>query len=233
MVRNITAIAALALAAGSAQATFFSFSSDRNTDGPTFASTGAKSVRDGRPFDLSGTVIVDFMFDLDEDGPAGPSVIPAAFEFSADITNYSVTPIAGNFIHSWTLSGDYRFVELTSGTEFFSASFGNALMANFSDSASLLSTSGSLLSNKPADGALAFTTAGPLAGVGVNAEQSFSFSLSAFRNAGNGSRVAVAGDGGFLAQWKSEGSWSAKAAPAPGSVGLLGLGGLLLARRKR
>lgn len=228
-----TAIAALTLAAAAAQATTFSFSSDRNTDGPTLASLASGSVRDGRPFDLGGTVIVDFLYDVDEDGPAGPGIIPASFELDASVTGYAMTPFAGNFIHSWTLEGTFRFIELTSGEAFFSAAFGNALLTNFSDSPTLLAASGSLLSNSSADPALTFTTAGPLAGMDVSAGEDFSFSLSALRGSADGARVPIAADGGFLTSWKAEGSWSARAVPAPGAMALLGLGAMILARRQR
>lgn len=233
MINRLIGIGALMMLAGSAQASFFSFSSDRNTDGPTFSSLSGKSVSDGRPFDVTGKVTIDFMYDADENGPGAATIIPASFEFDATATSYAVTPFAGSFIHSWTLAGTYKFTELTTGTTFFSAAFGNALMTNFSDSSTLLSLSGSILSNKPADGSLAFATAGALAGVDVSGGQDFSFSLSAFRSAANGGRVGVAADGSFLSQWKSEGSWSAHAVPAPGALALIGLGGLMLAKRKR
>lgn len=234
MRNSITAIAALTLAGATAQATTFSFSSDRNTDGPTLASLQSGSVIDGRPFDLGGQVVVDFFYDLDENGPGGAGVIPAAFEFSAAIKSYTVTSVAGNFLHSWTLEGQYKFIELTTGQTFFTATFANALMSNFSDSAALLSKSGSMQSNLAADAALAFTTGGALAGLDVTGLPDFGFTMTALRSAANGGRVAVAADGRFLSPWKSESSWSARAVPAPGALALVGLGGLLLARgRKR
>ncbi|MCC6677704.1 MAG: hypothetical protein IT436_11215 [Phycisphaerales bacterium] len=233
MGNRTAAIAALTLAAASASATTFSFSSDRNTDGPTLASLQAGSVIDGRPFDLGGQVIVDFFYDMDEDGPGGPAIIPASFEFNAVITNYTAVPVGGDFLHSWTLEGQYKFTELTTGQTFFTATFANALMSNFSDSATLLSKSGSLQSNKPADAALAFTTGGALTGVDLTALQNFSFSMSALRSAANGGRVAIAADGRFLSPWKSESSWSARAVPAPGAAALLAFGGLIVARRRR
>lgn len=233
MRNSIAAIAALTLAGASAQATTFSFSSDRNTDGPTLASLQSGSVIDGRPFDLGGQVIVDFFYDLDEDGPGGAGVIPAAFEFTAAVKDYSVTPIAGNFMHSWSLEGQYKFIELTTGQTFFTATFANALMSNFSDSATLLSKSGSMQSSKAADLALSFTMGGALAGLDLTSLPNFSFTMTALRSAANGGRVAVAPDGRFLSPWKSESSWSARAVPAPGALALVGLGGLLVARRKR
>lgn len=227
------AIAALTLTAATASATTFSFSSDRNTDGPTLASLQAGSVIDGRPFDLGGQVIVDFFYDADEGGPGGPAVIPASFEFDAVITNYTAVPVGGNFLHSWTLEGQYKFTELTTGQTFFTATFASALMSNFSDSATLLSKSGSMQSSKPADSALVFATGGALTGLDVTALQDFAFSMSALRSAANGGRVAIGADGRFLSPWKSESSWSARAVPAPGAAALLALGGVFVGRRKR
>lgn len=225
----VTAFGVCALT-GAAQAGFFSFASDVNPDGPTFASLSASQLRDGRPFDLNSSVRVDVLYDADEDGPAGPTVIPATFEASTTVRSYTVIPFGGQFIHAWTLAGTYRLKDL-SGTQIFVAEFSKAVLTSWSESASLLGTSASLQDNINADSSLDFLTSGALAGAPIG-NPNFSFSLTALTQQG-GARVPVATDGSFLTPWKSEGSWSAQAIPMPGTLALLGIGAGMVGRRRR
>ena len=130
--RNLSlAIAALAFAAGSAQAALFSFASDRNTDGPTFSALASNTVSDGRTLDANGIISVDFLADRDDNGPIAAQSILARFEFSANITSYQPVPFAGQFIHNFTLSGGYNIIDDATNAVIFSATFSNALFSSW------------------------------------------------------------------------------------------------------
>ena len=80
-------------------------------------------------------------------------------------------------------------------------------------------------------GALTFATFGALSDIDVSQLRDFAFSLSNVRLA-NGNRVPVE-QGALGTPWKAEASFSAHAVPAPGAITLAGLGGLVMARRRR
>lgn len=211
---------------GAAQAGFFSFASDQNPDGPTFAGL-AMQVSDGRAFDASGAVTVDLMYDADEDGPAGPVVIPSQFTFSAATTSYAVTPFGGQYIHAWTLEGNYR---ITGAGSILTADFRNAVLVSWSESPSLLGASASIIGNLATDPALRFDAAGAL-GSAPLLDPGFAFTLTHLRGA-SGGRVSLGPGGAFAETWTSEGSWSARTIPSAGSVALLA-GAAAAGRRRR
>lgn len=212
---------------GAAQAGFFSFASDTNPDGPTFAAM-TMQIADGRAFDTSGAVTVNLMYDADDDGPTGPVVIPAEFTFQASLTSHSVTPFGGQFIHAWTLQGFYR---LRGADSILTADFRNAALVSWSDSASVMGASASIIGNFATDPSLRFDAAGSLGSAPVG-DPNFAFTLTHIRNDAGG-RVALGAGGVFADTWRSEGSWSAQTIPATGSLALLGASAGLIRRRRR
>ncbi len=226
----VLAAGALALAAGAAQAAHFSFASDGNPNGPTFSGLAGSVITDGRPQDADNAVTVNFLVDRDEDGPGVAQSIAARFEYSAVITNYSVAPFAGQFNHQFSLQGTFSIIDASTDQAVFVASFGNALFSSWSNSAASLGRSASMQGNDDT-GALTFATFGALSDIDVSQLRDFAFSLSNVRLA-NGNRVPVE-QGALGTPWKAEASFSAHAVPAPGAITLAGLGGLVMARRRR
>lgn len=212
---------------GAAQAGFFSFASDTNPDGPTFSAL-ATQISDGRSFDASGAISVNLMYDADDDGPTGPVVIPSEFTFLATTTSYSVTPFAGQFIHAWTVRGSYR---LTAPGSILTADFGNSVLVSWSDSASVMGTSASIIGNLATDPSLRFDAAGAL-GSAPTGDPNFAFTLTNLRN-DLGGRVLLGAGGVFADDWQSEGSWSAQTIPSAGSLAMLGAAAITGRRRRR
>jgi hypothetical protein len=230
------AVLALAVAAGSANAAFFSFASDRNPDGPTFSGNTSRStiIRDGRPFDADNQITITFLVDRDEDGPGAPEAIESRLEFEGDIGAYLLLNRGSRFLHTWDFEGGFRVIEQATNQTIFQASFGAALLTSLSESRSNMGVSATIENNVDADPSLTFTTGGRLADLDVSQSQSFAFTLTNLRQQGNALRVPVVqnnfgGDG----PWISEGSFSARAIPTPGALALAGMGVLVAGRRRR
>lgn len=237
MKRNtVGAVLALAVAAGSANAAFFSFASDRNPDGPTFAGNTSRStlIRDGRPFDGNNQVTISFLVDRDEDGPGAPEAIEARLEFEGDVGGYLLLNRTSRFLHTWDFNGGFRVVEQATNQTIFQASFGAALVTSLSESRTLMGVSATIENNIDADPSLSFTTAGRLADIDVSQSKSFAFTLTNLRQQGNALRVPVVQSNfGGEGPWISEGSFSARAIPTPGALALAGMGMLVAGRRRR
>lgn len=235
LIRSISIVLAATCIAGAAQASFFSFASDRNPDGPTFAgaTTGPGVVRDGRPFDGNNSVSVNFLADLDEDGPNAPQSFDARFEFDGNLSGYQMISFGTRFVHVFNLDGAFSVINNADDTTLFQATFRGATFASISNSAGLLGQSASLSNDDAADASLVFTTGGALAGVGVDSSRDFVFTLTNLRLSGNGGRVGVTPGGSVSGPWIAEGSFSAQAVPSAGSLALLGLGLGAMGRRRR
>jgi MYXO-CTERM domain-containing protein len=223
------------LSALAAADTTFSFASDSNNDGPTFEGLAPSSIVDGEALDASGDVIVDLLFDANGDLPGGGSSFNSFFNFDADTTDYNVTAFGGNFIHSWTMSGSFDFVETGTGLTVLTIAFENALLTSFSSSSTALGTTATLQSSEDVDPGLAFTPGNPLIGLGItdlSANEGFAFTLTNIVSLAGGS-VGLTQQGAFVGDWQSEGSFSAVAVPAPGALAMLGLAALAGRRRRR
>ncbi len=230
--KNImSAVGALALAAGAANAALFSFASDRNADGPTFSGLAPNVITDGRPQDGDGAVTTLFLVDRDEDGAGPVQAIASRFEYNAVVTNYQAVVFGGQFSHQFTLDGSFSIVDVNTNQPIFTVNFDNAFLSSWSNSMASLGRSAQMQNNDDSDPGLTFQTFGVLADVDVSDLRDFGFSLSNVRLA-NGNRVPVTANG-LGTPWRAEGSFSAHAIPAPGAVALGALGALVITRRRR
>lgn len=223
----------LALAAGSAQAAFFSFASDTNQNGPTFRNTGANgsTLNDGGTLNTNGSVNGPLLADLDEDGPNAPISINARFTFNGSLSNYQAISLSSGFLHTFRVNGTFSFLDAATSGNVMTATFANAVFASYSNTASTLGRTASIQANAGTDPTLAFSFGGALGTESLPEDENFVFTLTSLRNSSGG--FVTVTPNGTLGDLRSEGSFSAAAIPAPGAVALLGLGGLIVARRRR
>ncbi|MDX2132806.1 MAG: hypothetical protein SFY69_12220 [Planctomycetota bacterium] len=225
--------------AGVAKADFFSFASDMNTDGPTFAGApflppGLGTITDGAHMNIDHTVRVSLLWDADEDGP-GPAVpITSNFVMQMSLNSYSPAPVSGGFLHSYAGSGSFEFQDPTTLASFLRVEFSNAIFSTFSASALTWGSTGTIQANAGTDAALAYIpgATGPLAGRSLTDNEGFAFTLTALRAMGGGN-VPVLQNGAVTTEWLSEGSWSGHAVPAPAGLALALAGLGVFARRRR
>ena len=226
----------MVLAAGAANADFFSFASGGNPDGPTFrggpGSVPFGVISDGSSLDLGGSVTVDFLWDQDEDGPGAAVVIPSTFTLTATSGTYQTTSFAGQVIHNFTMSGNYTFRRQSDNAVVMTVNFANALFTSWSTSTAELGQTATLISNIDVDPTLTFTAGPALGSAAFTQSPDFAFTLTALRD-NNGGRAGTTPNGGFAEAWRSEGSWSAQAIPAPGALALAGIAMVSVARRRR
>ncbi len=239
-------IAAIALSAGAAQATFFSFASDFSADTSwTFTgggTLGANAIRDAAPVnDLVALFINDDNGNLPPQGPF------LDFNASMPMRWLASTPIgAGRFVHIYSLDeGSFRFDDILGNTQ-YRVDYTNAVLTVLGDEFSW----GATATIQGADGPGASVTwfaaqdnapYGVFAGNSIGPDD-FAFTLteinvSGQRPLGGVPRgVAINPDTRLpVQQWWSEGSFSGGAywVPAPGTV-MLAIAGLgVLARRRR
>lgn len=219
---------------GAAQADItFSFGSDGNADGPTFAG-GGLSMFDGGAFSGDGQVNVDFLVDTNGDGAGGGFNFAEVFLFGAELSNYTMSAEGGGFVHIWHVQGAFS---MDDGTFDFGVSWDDALLVSYSESSRFLGTTMTLQGSEGIDPSVLFQAGENLNGIGItdasiSGNESFAFSLTNVRTL-EGQRVPVSNEGVILDEWISEGSFSASAVPAPGALGLLISAGLISRRRRR
>lgn len=229
--------AIFALFAVPARADTFSFASGSNADGPIFA--GAPSIppaigsfTDGQHLNVDHMVMVDLVWDADEDGPAPAAVLPALFTFRAQLLSYTSIPVDGAFLHSYTATGFIDFVDPNTFERILRINYRNALFTSWSDSASLWGQTAALQGHLGVDPNLVFLPGPSLPGRILTESEDFAFDLTNIRT-DDGARVPINANGGILDTWLSEGSFSAQAVPAPGTAALALLAGMVAARRRR
>ncbi|MDX2132807.1 MAG: hypothetical protein SFY69_12225 [Planctomycetota bacterium] len=222
----LASLATLA-ASGLAQAAFVSFASDTNPAGPTFRGFPVGAAL-GRLQD-DAPVSVNFLVDLDEQGPGGPVSIPATFDFDATLNSYAY---AGG-VHVYNTSGYFQFNEAAGGGLILRVEWQNGAFTSLGPGPNALGPSGSVLSNSAADPSMVITTGGILGGIIASGrDNSFAFTLTdLFDLARN--PVPVQNGGNIGAEFTAEGSFSGRVVPTPGALVLLGLGGLAIVRRRR
>ena len=230
----VTASLCVALSAGAARADFFSFASDRNREAPTFRTFANDNVlRDARSLDPTQRIEVDLLWDADENGPGGPVTFETFLTFNGSLSGYQVTPLAGGFLHTYTLGGLFSFADRATQQTLLSVNFRSSLFASFSDRADALGETATIQASGSTDVTLLFTGAGPLDGRNFSGTRNFAFTLTDLSDLATGGRAGVNGAGISPNGWTAEGSFSARAIPSPGSLALAGLGALVAARRRR
>ncbi|MGD9692836.1 MAG: hypothetical protein AB7G17_05435 [Phycisphaerales bacterium] len=225
---RITLATAVALLAGSAaQGAFISFASDTSPANPTFVSTfdGVTYVRDFGPTN------VDLQIDVDENGPAGPITLNANMTAEFTLSFAGTVPLGGSTMaHVFSLSGYFQFNDAAGGM-ILRADVTNGAFTGVGSSSSIFSA---IMS-----GSGASYTLGSIAtevGFGGVQDGDFGFSLTAINGGAGAALLFPFGDGASpvgIGQFQSEGSFSGRFIPAPGPTALLGIGGLVIARRRR
>jgi hypothetical protein len=233
MVRTIACIAAVALAAGTAHGAFFSFASGTASGAWTFNSQGGATFGSGL-----GQTPVTLLID-DRNGMLPTLEVSSRFLSSITLTHVASVPLGGgNFAHTYLANGGFSFVDTAAGTPLLTTEFTDALFTArggqgaWGTTASLQGDSGVSMvwsgANLPGYGLAP----------GALAQPSFAFGMAALNSSGAipynfeqpGRTLSNSLPAGA---WFAESSFTAAAIPAPGAIGLLGTGGVLLARRRR
>ncbi|MDX2132805.1 MAG: PEP-CTERM sorting domain-containing protein [Planctomycetota bacterium] len=245
--KNIAIAATLALSAGAAHATTFSFASDFAADTSwTFTGAGtpsAATIRDAVP-------VTDLLalFRDDDNGPLPPSGPFLDFNANMGIRWVSSTPTTGGaFVHIYAMDvGAFQFDDILGNTE-FRVTYFNAVMTVLGTEFAWGSTATIQGADNANGGSVTWFAANTDAAYGIFAGNSvgpddFAFTLteintSGRRPLGNLPRGVAIDQQTRLPtqQWWSEGSFSGGAywVPAPGATALLLAGAGLVARRRR
>jgi hypothetical protein len=236
MLRPLICASVVAAVAGSANAAFFSFASDNDHTSWTFAGQGASLTNASDPADPQ-TLLID-----DNNG-----VLPALSfqtQFIANMTLGYVasTPLGnGAFMHSYSLNGTFTFNSAV-GLPLLQATVTGGALTAIGSNTQWFSTATLQGSDYPGNpgGTVTYTWLGVsapeydlLTGASINPDD-MAFTLTVI-NSALGRGVAIGTNHLPSASWRSEGSYSGSGhwIPAPGSMALLGVGGLLAARRRR
>jgi MYXO-CTERM domain-containing protein len=230
--------ALIALAAGSAQAAFFSFASGSAGNAWTFNGNGL-TITDG-----TGTNPITLLID-DNNGPLATLNVSSTFDANIILAYAGSTNLGGgNFAHNYTAQGTFSFTDMVSGTPLLNVAFTGALFTAQGGQNSWYSTAA--LQGNPSGGATVTMnwTGANLPGYnlapGSLVNQSFAFDFSALNTSGalpyGGQSPGTPLTANFVptGTWFSEASFSAAGnIPAPGALALLGLGTLVATRRRR
>ena len=230
MTRAILGCAVLALAAGSAQAAYFSFASDNNHTDWTFGGFGA-SVNDAQDPSDPMQLLID-----DDNGLLPQLAFNVEFEADFDIAFVGSVPLGGNLVHTYSVNGTFSFLQ--AGNPLLTGTITNGALSAIGTQGAWFSTAaiqgndnpnGSVSyqwfgADNPAYGLFASTSIGPDDGA---------FTLTVL----NDGTPGVGLDPANLPsnEWFSEGSFSGSAQfiPTPGSLAVLGLAALAGLRRRR
>ncbi len=242
MVRSLASCAALGLAAGLAQAAFFSFPSDTADRAWTF--TG----NDGFIDQAVGPNDPLVLFIDDNNGILPRLEVSVRFEAHFNLRHVGSIPLGGGaFSHNYLSSGVFSFRDVAAGVVLLGVEFQNGLFTARGGENSWFTT-GALQVDHGAGASVNMTWGGAeLPGYGLmpgplnGLPRGFAFDLTALNHDGRipwGGQlpgVPLNPNNKQPAQrWWSESSFSATAfVPAPGTLAVLGLAGLATARRRR
>jgi MYXO-CTERM domain-containing protein len=238
------ACAALALAAGSANAALFSFASDSADHAWTYTGNGA-NISNGTNGNADPLVL---MID-DDNGPALPLQVSVSFSAQYTLSFVGQVPLPGGAIsYNYAANGQFVFTDIASGTALLTTTFSNALFTARGNETAWFTT-GALQVDSSGGATVSMVWGGatlPAYGLAPGSlnglPRGFAFDLSAINTSGaipyGGQNPGVAINANTKlpsSQWFSESSYSAtgRVIPAPGALALMGLGGLALRRRKR
>jgi len=248
-------LAAMGGLSATAQATFFSFASDVNSNGYTFGGTagagGSFSISDfSRPNTF--TLIVD-----DNNGPLPSVSIPVEFHASLTANAGASTQISGSlYQHNYRVTGSFSFVDMMGNTLLTVTIGPSAGTLTVPGSQNAWSSVGAVLgADSFADvtytASSAFVAAlggsATAAGYGITVgaggtgssvgPDDLAFDLTAINSGSIGALVALDPTTHTpTSLWRAESSYSGTAfggIPSPGSCGLVGLGGVLVFGRRR
>lgn len=244
--------------AASAQASLFSFASDSNPSGFTFCGTAGSGGGFTITNDQQGNI---FKLVIDDNNGSLPSfTLDVNFEANMSAAWVATTPIAGpTVLHSYSVTnapGGYafRFRDLSNGQVLLTASLDGGSEGVFSmlGTGTSWSSAGAIRASDTfanvrytASQALVdrIVSLGRDPGAyGINVGDSvalddFGFDLTLLGLVGTNGTVSIDAQTRLpTAAWKSEGSFSGSAVngiPGPASAALIGIAGLIIARRRR
>lgn len=235
-IRMAAAIGALALA-GSANAALFSFASNTADRAWIFTGQGDTVTHATGPTDFV-TLHID-----DDNGVLPRLDVSTQFNANIELIHQASVPIGGgDFSHNYLAAGSYTFTDIFTNTVILTINFEGVLFTARGGQGSWYTTA-ALQGDNNGGGSVSVTWSG----ASIPAYQlapgtlpgSFAFGLSALNSsgalpyAGQSPGASLGMDMLPSGTWWSEASWTAFTVPAPGTLGLLALGGLAMARRRR
>jgi MYXO-CTERM domain-containing protein len=239
---TLTALAGMALVAGSANAAFFSFASDTADHHWTFfGGPAANQFRDGI---LPGGKL-DLLVD-DNNGPLPTLTFSTRLIAQFDLAYAGSIPLGnGDFSHNYFVSGEFTFLDLSSMSPLLVTTFSGGLFTARGGQDSWYSTAGFGADNFGAASINMSWHGSTLPGYGLQPgqfvdPQGFQYTLSALNTSGqipydmSSQGVTLNRDMYPSQQWFAEGSYSASSnVPTPGALVLTGMGIFAAARRRR
>lgn len=233
----VLAMLGVAGLAASANATYFSFASDTANRQWTFAGNGA-NVSQG---DAAG---VDVDLILADDNGGTERTIATKFFASWTLSHVGSTGVGAAVSHTYRATGNFQWLDASTGGLVLRGDFSDAIFTAGGSAAAWSSTATVMGSDEFTQMAYTSGISAPEVGLGIGAlggPQDFAFTLTVINTSGqlpyraNAANRGVALGEGMLPgrEWWSEGSFSGSAVPAPGSVALVGLGGVMCLKRRR
>jgi hypothetical protein len=231
------AVAAIVSLAGSAHAAFMSFASDSADRAWTFTGTGNNFTSNSL-----GGASNPIILNIDDNNGTHPRL-----EFSCVFTSTTTLAFAGDvqvggvISHNYTASGSYSFTDIATNTPIFSVTYSGLLFTARGGTGTWFTTGALQGDNTGGTVTMNWTGANlPDYGLANNATYrgGFNFALDAINTSGvipyGGQNPGVGLTNNLPnATWFSEASFVATTVPAPAGLSLLGLSGLLAARRRR
>jgi hypothetical protein len=189
------------------------------------------------------------LLDIDDENGTAPR-IEVSVSFAAQYTLTFVGSVnlpSGAVSYNYAASGQFTFTDIASGTTLLTTNFSNALFTARGNATSWFTT-GSLQVDDSGGATVSMVwSGGNLPAYGLTpgslngSPRGFGFDMTVINTSGsipyNGTGAGVAINATTKlpsSNWFSEGSFSSSVrVPAPGSLALLGLGGLAIRRRRR
>ncbi len=238
--RRFISACAVAAAAGSAQATLFSFVAQPTDQAWTFTGNGL-TITDGMGPNDPVTLVID-----DDNGPLPALSVSCRFDANFSLTTVGSLPIGGGqFSHNYSADGSFSLTDIVSGVTLLTVNVQDGLFASLGQQFAWGSTASIQASTVAGSSVNMIWGGASLPGYGLvpgplGTPADISFALSSVNTNGSipytfqGLGVPFAPGSGVPTQpWFAEGSFSGSSVPAPGAAGLLAMAGLLAARRRR
>ena len=171
-------------------------------------------------------------------------VISTKFFSSFTISHVGSTAVGSAVSHTYRATGSFQWLDAETGGLVLRGDFTDAIFTAGGRANTWDSTATGMGSDGYTQMQYTSGISAPEVGLAVGAlggPQDFAFTLTVINTSGRFPYVPNAGnrgtslDEGMLPnrQWYSEGSFSGSAVPTPGSVALLGLGGVMCLKRRR